>query len=253
MNPIKSRMVRYCLALAFAGTVAACEDVPPPTPKVKTSLVVEEPKPVTPPPPMPSSPPVFPTTEIAKTDPPKVDTKVVDEKPTSSIEEARSLLDAGKIDEGLEAAKRATDEHPKRSSAWNVLGRAQLKSGKRKDAIESFQKAVDLNPKNSFARNNLGLALIYDHQYEDAASTLEEAVELEPVTAYMWNNLGMAYEQLDRLDDARDAYTKATELKSDLAPSSLARLKGVESIVRTAKVDPTPDAPIPPSTPTKVE
>ena len=126
---------------------------------------------------------------------------------------------------------------PKRSGAWNTLGRVQLQMGKRKDAIESFEKAVDLNPKNSYARNNLGLALIYDKRFEEAADTLEQAVELEPVEAYMWNNLGMAYEQLDRLEDARVAYGNAVEMESDLARESLARLEGVKSVIRTAKVD----------------
>ena len=97
---------------------------------------------------------------------------------------------------------------------------------------------MELNPHNSYAHNNLGLALIYDKQYEEAVETLEEAVELEPVTAYMWNNLGMAYEQLDRLEDARDAYAKAAEMESERARDSLARLKGVESVIRTAKVEP---------------
>ena len=126
---------------------------------------------------------------------------------------------------------------PKRSSAWNVLGRAQLVLGKRKEAIASFEKAVDLNSRSSYARNNLGLALIYDKRYEDAVDSLEQAVELEPVEGYMWNNLGMAYEQLDRLDDARDAYDKAVALDNDRASSSLSRLKGVKSVIRTAKVD----------------
>ena len=92
--------------------------------------------------------------------------------------------------------------------------------------------------KRSYARNNLGLALIYDKRYEQAVDALEQAVELEPVEAYMWNNLGMAYEQLDRLDDARDAYDKAVAMDSDRAEASLSRLKGVKTVIRTAKADP---------------
>ena len=117
------------------------------------------------------------------------------------------------------------------------------------NTIESFEKAVDLNPKSSYARNNLGLALIYDKRFEEAADALEQAVELEPVEAYMWNNLGMAYEQLDRLDDARVAYGNAAEMESDLARESIARLKGVKSVIRTAKVDTDgKDGTIPPTT-----
>jgi tetratricopeptide (TPR) repeat protein len=110
--------------------------------------------------------------------------------------------------------------------------------GQRTVAIASFEKAVDLNPRNSYAHNNLGLALIYDKQFEEAADELEQAVELEPVEAYMWNNLGMAYEHLDRLKEARDAYSQAIEMESGRARDSLARLKGVESVIHTAKVEP---------------
>jgi tetratricopeptide (TPR) repeat protein len=81
------------------------------------------------------------------------------------------------------------------------------------------------------------LALIYDKRFDDAVEELEQAVELEPVESYMWNNLGTAYEQLDRLDDARDAYGKAAEMKSDRGRESLARLKGVKTLLRTAKVE----------------
>ncbi len=126
---------------------------------------------------------------------------------------------------------------PKRSSAWNILGRVQLQNGHRTDAIASFEKAVELNPQNSYAHNNLGLTLIYDKQFEEAVDELEQAVELEPVEAFMWNNLGMAYEHLDRLQEARDAYSNAIEMESGRARDSLARLKGVESVIRTAKVD----------------
>jgi tetratricopeptide (TPR) repeat protein len=234
----KSPMIRVCLALGLAGTLAACEDLPTPPKKVAPSTVVEAPTPPPPATPMPPAPQVFP--EVAKTEPkiePKVETP---EKKLGAFDQVRKLLDDGKTEEGLALAEETAERYPKRSAAWNVLGRAQLKSGKRKSAIESFEKAIELNPKNGYARNNLGLALIYDKRYEDAVDALEEAVECEPVTAFMWNNLGMAYEQLDRLDDARDAYSKAIEMKSDLATASLARLKGVTSVVRTAKVVPDP-------------
>jgi Flp pilus assembly protein TadD len=161
-------------------------------------------------------------------------------EPSQALAGARKLLADGKGEGALRLAKVAVLRTPKRSSAWNVLGRAQLVNGKREDAIESFEKAVELNPESSYARNNLGLALIYAKRYEQAIDSLEQAVELEPVEAYMWNNLGMAYEQLDRLDDARDAYDKAVAMDSEHASASLSRLKGVKSVIRTAKADAPP-------------
>ena len=48
----------------------------------------------------------------------------------------------------------------------------------------------------------------------------------------------MAYVQPDRFDDAREAYEKAAEMNSGLAKGSLAWLDGVESVLRTAKGEP---------------
>jgi tetratricopeptide (TPR) repeat protein len=235
-------LTRILAVTAAAILAPACDDLPRPkaTKQTVTSVVAEPPKPVELPAPPPVTPPA-PTTEqpIAKTEPVETETDedIDDIKTADILSAARKALEEGKLDKALALAKVGVDKMPKRSAAWNTLGRVQLQMGKRKSAIESFENAVELNPKNSFARNNLGLALIYDKQYEAAVESLEQAVQLEPVEGYMWNNLGMAFEQLDRLEDARGAYNKAVEMKSDRAAESLARLKGVESVIRTARVD----------------
>jgi tetratricopeptide (TPR) repeat protein len=235
MKMLATKTLVRMSVLSLAATFAACEDVPPP-PKPRSAVVETPPTSATPPTPTPSPPAVAPPPVQGTAPEPK--TVVEDDKPVDALTAARKLLDEGEVGKALELAKVAVREQPKRSAAWNVLGRAQLRSGKRQDAIEAFDEAVELNPKNAFARNNLGLALIYDGRYEEAVDSLEAAVELQPVTAYMWNNLGMAYEQLDRLEDAREAYEKAAEMDSGLAKGSLARLEGVGSVLRTAKAEP---------------
>jgi predicted negative regulator of RcsB-dependent stress response len=227
--------LRLSLAVALAGTLAACEDVPSPAPRTRPPVSEAQ---TAPPPPLPVAPPPAPV--AAPEVKPEAAVKIEeDTKRVDTLTAARKLLDEGEIDKAFALAQLAVREMPKRSAAWNALGRAELRGGKRKDAIESFTKAVELNPKNAFAQNNLGLALIYDKQYDKAVDALEEAVELDPVTSYMWNNLGMAYEQLDRLEDARDAYGKAAAMESGRARESLTRLKGVESVV-TAKAETEP-------------
>jgi Tfp pilus assembly protein PilF len=242
------RFTKLTLALTLAAGLAACDDLPQPPHKVTTPVAAEPVRPsestpvtVPTPPPTPTPAPVIhaevkPEPTVAKDD--DDDEKI---EPSQALAGARKLLADGKGEGALKLAKVAVLRTPKRSGAWNVLGRAQLVTGNRKDAIASFEKAVELNPESSYARNNLGLALIYDQRFEEAVDSLEQAVELEPVEGYMWNNLGMAYEQLDRLDDARDAYDKAVAMDNDHASASLTRLKGVKSVVRTAKAD----APLP--------
>jgi len=232
--------------------LVACDDISKQPTKPSTAsptMVGEAPKvtetPV--PPPIPS-PPV--ASEIKKEEPiVKTKVEVIDDGDGDDSESAtlsdllartRKALADAETERALKLAALAVKKAPKRSSAWNLLGRAQLQAGKRKLAITSFEKAVELNSSNSYAQNNLGLTLIYEQRFDDAVEALEEAVEHEPVEGFMWNNLGMAYEHVDRLDDAREAYRKAGEMDNDNARESLARLQGVKSVIRTAKVDSEP-------------
>jgi Flp pilus assembly protein TadD len=213
--------------------LAACEDITPKTAAPRPTAVVEPPKPAPLPPPLPV---VTPPPETKK-DPILADKEDEEVLPSDPLAAARKLLGDGDNGKALKQAKLAVARTPKRSGAWNTLGRVQLQMGRRKEALASFEKAIELNPDNSYAHNNAGLALIYGKQYDEAVEELEQAVESEPVEGYMWNNLGMAYEQLDRLEDAREAYGKAADMDSDKAKESLARLEGVKSVMRTAKVD----------------
>jgi predicted negative regulator of RcsB-dependent stress response len=236
-----SRIHSILMAITLATTVVACEDLPSPAPRTSPSSVVsaEPPKPTE----LPTPPPVAllpPGPNLAAESGSEKQPVADDDGTTGPLDGARQRLSAGDAEGALKLAKVAVLHTPKRSGAWNTLGRAQLQMGKRQEAIASFEKAVELNPRSSFAHNNLGLALIYDRRFEQAVDALEQAVELEPVEGYMWNNLGMAYEQLDRLEEARDAYGKAVEMESDHARDSLARLTGVESVVRTARVEAEP-------------
>jgi hypothetical protein len=210
MNMCNSSKVRGGLvSLLLIGALAGgCDDLsetkskktkptPPPTPVTTTAPTPTPPE--APPPPKPAE-----VTKVVEPDTTKATKKTIEIEPLPG--------------DALEAARK-------------------LQVGHKKRALDAFEKAVELNPRNSYAHNNFGLALIYDGRPEEAIDELEQAVELEPVEGYMWNNLGMAYEQLDRLDDARGAYNKAAEMQSDRARESLARLKGVQSVVRTAKVD----------------
>ena len=252
-----SSMTLRALALLTASVcVAACNDIStpssrtPPTPK----SVVETPKAPEMPAPVAATPPTMPVAPEMKKEEPiakKALSKIVskEDEDSDAIENAtltellsrtRDALSAGDSDRALKLAASAVKKAPKRSAPWNLLGRAQLLAGKRKLALDSFEKAVELNPNNSYAQNNLGLTLIYAGRYDDAIEALEEATQHEPVEGFMWNNLGIAYEHVDRLDDAREAFRKGADMENDNARESLARLQGVKSVIRTAKVDSEP-------------
>jgi len=242
-----SSMTLKAIALLTAGLgLAACNEVPTPKPSPAPPVVAEAPK--TPEPPSSVASPPAAMQDAKKEEPivKKAVTTVDDDSDaiengtlTALLTRTREALSAGETDRALKLAASAVKKAPKRSAGWNLLGRAQLQAGKRKLALSSFEKAVELNPTNSYAQNNLGLTLIYEGKYEDAIDALEAATEHEPVEGFMWNNLGIAYEHVDRLDDARDAYGKGADMENDNARDSLARLDGVKSVIKTAKVDKT--------------
>jgi Flp pilus assembly protein TadD len=226
-------MRKWSWVLGAFLAAAGCEDSQPrqrEAPIVKMELPrIEAPKVIE-----PATPEVKVAPPVAAVEEGRDDEEL---KPGEAIDEARQAMGEGQLDRSLKRARVAVTKAPGRSAAWNTLGRVQLARGERKDARASFEKAVELNPKSSWAQNNLGLTLIYQGQYEDAVEALESATELEPVESYMWNNLGMAYEHLDRLEEARDAYLKAADLDSGRAKDNLARLEGVKSVFRTAKLE----------------
>jgi Tfp pilus assembly protein PilF len=241
-----SSMTLKAIALLTASIgLAACNDVEKTTPKPSPtpSVATEAPKPSETPQPVPSTPPP----EVKKEEP-IVKKAVVSKEDDDSnaiengtltelLTRTREALSAGETDRALKLAASAVKKAPKRSAGWNLLGRAQMQAGKHKLALSSFEKAVELNPSNSYAQNNLGLILIYQGKYDDAIDALEVATEHEPVEGFMWNNLGIAYEHVDRLDEAREAFRKGADMDNDNARESLARLQGVKSVMRTAKVD----------------
>ena len=169
------RFTKILTAVAMTASLAACNDIAPSTKKTTTSspvVTTEAPKPVEAAPPA-ETPPAPPTVATEQVKPPTtVENDDDGPHPVDALAAARKLLDDKQYDKALTLANIACKRMPKRSGAWNTLGRVQLQMGKRKDAITSFEKAVDLNPKNSYARNNLGRALIYDKRFEEAADAL---------------------------------------------------------------------------------
>jgi tetratricopeptide (TPR) repeat protein len=244
-----SSMTLRALALLTASiSFVACNDIPKPSsnPSPTPSVVAETPKAPEMPAPVAATPPTIPIGPQIKKEEPIAKKEDEDSDAiengtlTELLSRTRDALSAGDSERALKLAASAVKKAPKRSAPWNLLGRAQLLAGKHKLALDSFEKAVELNPNNSYAQNNRGLTLIYAGRYDDAIEALEEATQHEPVEGFMWNNLGIAYEHVDRLDDAREAFRKGADMENDNARDSLARLQGVKSVIRTAKVDSEP-------------
>jgi CubicO group peptidase (beta-lactamase class C family) len=58
------------------------------------------------------------------------------------------FLDAGKIDDAIQAFRLNVEDYPKSSNAYDSLGEAYMKAGKKDLAIQNYTKSVELDSKN---------------------------------------------------------------------------------------------------------
>jgi hypothetical protein len=126
-------MRKWSWILGAMLSLSACEETMPPPKAAPIVIKMETPKVETP------------KIETPKIETPKVETPTakveeVDQtgdeemKPMEAVDAARDALSSGELDRALKMAKVGVLKAPKRSAAWNTLGRVQLARGERKSA-----------------------------------------------------------------------------------------------------------------------
>ena len=122
------RFTKILTAVALTASIAACNDLAPSGKHKPVVTTTEAPKPIETPAPTETPPPVAPTppptvaTETAK-QPVAVENDDDGPHPPDALATARKLLDDKQYDKALKLASIAVKRMPKRSGAWNTLGR----------------------------------------------------------------------------------------------------------------------------------
>src|SRR3954464_2051119 len=135
------RITRLSMALTVAAGLAACNDLSPSPRQVAAPIAAAPPRPSEVPPPPVATTPTPPSATEEQPKPLPTAAKDDDDdddqtiEPSEALAGARRRSAAGNGEGALRMAKVAVLRSPKRSIAWNVLGRAQLVLGKRKEAI----------------------------------------------------------------------------------------------------------------------
>ena len=115
---------------------------------------------------------------------------------------------------------------PLENSARNNLGIALKDQGKIDEAIEAYRKAMELDPKDAKPHGNLG-ALLCDvlGDYEGAAACFRKAIELNPKLVTAYSNLSKALGHDGKWSEAIAAHKTALSLdpQSAQAHNGLAR------------------------------
>ena len=124
---------------------------------------------------------------------------------------------------------------PRDAIDWNELGNSFASSKKLDNAIEAYKKAIEMNPKFGHPYCNLGFVYYRLGKYDEAVSLYKKSIELLDNLedkAISWNRLGDAYRRLGDYGNALSAYQKSNELAPALSPvMARARTTLLENIV----------------------
>lgn len=120
---------------------------------------------------------------------------------------------AGRLDEALDAGRRALAQDPDHPQALNNLGIVEFERGDAAAAASLYRRAIARAPGYAEARNNLGNALRAQRRYEDAVEAYGQALALRPLYADALNNLGATLRDMGRLAASEIACRKAQALE----------------------------------------
>ena len=128
---------------------------------------------------------------------------------------AELRLSTGYLDEGLEAAERASALDSRLALTRTVKGYAYLMQIKLPQARESFDQAIDLDQAAPLPRLGLGLAKIRRGELKAGREDIETAVALDPGNSLMRSYMGKAYydEKRDHLSGAQYEMAKSLDPK----------------------------------------
>ena len=100
------------------------------------------------------------------------------------------------------------------ADAYNNLGVALQDYGKLDEAIEAYKKAISIKPRYA-ANNNMANTLKDKGILKEAIEAYEKAISIKSDYADAYNNLGVALQDYGKLDEAIEAYKKAISIKPD--------------------------------------
>ena len=126
--------------------------------------------------------------------------------PTTAIERAFALYQAGADDEALPYAEAALQAEPERADGWTLLGILCKRQGHLDLAEGAYLRATQLQPGYADAWNNLGNLRRDREDKNGALAAYREAVRLNPDNAETIHNLGVALEHFGDWDDALVAF-----------------------------------------------
>lgn len=122
-----------------------------------------------------------------------------------------ALSEAGKIEESIEAYKKAINLDKHYQDPLSNIAVAYSIRGDIDKAIESLQAAIHISPNYPEAYNNLGSLLIQKKEYDSAERMLNRAIHFRPYYGKAYYNLARMYEEKKDPEKVCEYLKKAVE------------------------------------------
>ncbi|HTS16448.1 MAG TPA: tetratricopeptide repeat protein [Verrucomicrobiae bacterium] len=130
---------------------------------------------------------------------------------------AQTMLNEGRVVEGIDYARRAVDFAPEMAETHMNLGIALTRANRIPEAIEELDRALEIKPDLAAAHHNLALALLQQGRVPEATAHWEQAVKLKPDYAEALCHLGIVLEKSGRFDEAAGRFEQALHIRPDYA------------------------------------
>ncbi|MBK3803542.1 tetratricopeptide repeat protein [Azospirillum brasilense] len=128
-----------------------------------------------------------------------------------------ALLDAGRVDEALDALMAALRLGPDRADIHFRLGNLFRVQRRPNESVAAYRQAIALQPGFVEALNNLGSLFLEVGHTDAAIAAFTDAIQAAPANAESHGNLGYALDLQDRLGEAAAAHRVALTFRPDFA------------------------------------
>ena len=125
---------------------------------------------------------------------------------------ATSLIEMGKLKEGIDYFNKVIAQSPNDFMAWCNKGLALNRLQKFEEAIKCFDKAIEINPRYSASWNNEGLAFKKLQNYHRSIECFNKSISVNPNLEFGWVNKAEVLFKLSRYEEALECYIEALKL-----------------------------------------
>jgi len=120
-------------------------------------------------------------------------------------------MQAGRLDEAEESARKALELNPDDAQALIQLSSILDRAGKHEASEKALRELLKREPDNATALNNLGYFMVERGVgYEEALKLIEQAVAIDPTQGSFLDSLGWTHFKLGNIEKARQYLEKAT-------------------------------------------